>query len=111
MRRSVRDWAPDGAKRPTARANELGAAELRQGRDILENKLRGGTAPVLIFPFKAAAAALIGKFDGNGWLDSTFAGCRLFVMPGPYQERESANATIATLSSLTQVERPQPRAR
>jgi hypothetical protein len=54
--------------------------------------------PPLIFSFKAAAMALVGKFDGNGWVEGTFAGCRLFVMPGPYEKRASAESTIATLA-------------
>lgn len=90
----------DLVKRPTGRADELSPNELRHGRKVLERKLSGLGGPALVFPFKAAAVALVGKFDGNGWLDRTFAGCQLFVMPGPYEKRASADSTIATLAPL-----------
>ncbi len=88
----------DLVKRPTGRADELTPDELRHGRQVLERKLSDLDGPVLVFPFKAAAVALVGRFDGNGWLDRTFAGCRLFVMPGPCERRDSADSTIATLA-------------
>lgn len=87
----------DLVKRPTARANEVRPDELRHGRELLERKLAHTGVPALIFPFKAAAVALVGRFDGNGWLPRQFAGCRLFVMPGPYENRATAEATIETL--------------
>lgn len=90
----------DLVKRPTGRADDVSPDELRHGRGLLERKLSGIGDPVLIFPFKAASAALVGRFDGNGWLEQTFAGCRLFVMPGPYEQRASADSTIATLAPL-----------
>jgi TDG/mug DNA glycosylase family protein len=87
----------DLVKRPTARANEVRLDELRHGREVLERKLAHAGTPALVFPFKAAAVALVGTFDGNGWLPRQFGGCRLFVMPGPYEKRASADATIAML--------------
>jgi hypothetical protein len=54
---------------------------------------------VLILPFKAAAVALVGRFDGNGWLERNFAGARLFVMPGPYEATATAAPTIASLGA------------
>lgn len=89
----------DVVKRPTGRADEVTAAELRFGRQVLEDKLAALGGPALVFPFKQAAVALVGRFEGNGWLDQTFAGCRLFVMPGPYERRDSADRTIATLAA------------
>ena len=89
----------DGDKRPTGRADEVASDELRHGRQNLEPKLNALGCPPLVFPFKGAAVALVGKFDGNGWLEQTFAGCRLFVMPGPYERRDSADLTIATLAA------------
>jgi len=65
---------------------------------LLRARLEVVRAPVLIFPFKRAAVAVIGKFDGNGWLDRTFAGADLFVMPGPYEASHTANATIGQLA-------------
>lgn len=89
----------DVVKRPTASADELTADELRHGAKLLAEKLRALDAPVLLFPFKKAAVALVGRFDGNGWITRDFEGSRLFVMPGPYESSTTASATIATLGS------------
>jgi TDG/mug DNA glycosylase family protein len=88
----------DVVKRPTARADEVTAEELRHGVELLRAKLEQVKPPVLIFPFKQAAVALVGSFSGNGWLDKTFAGADLFVMPGPYEALVTASPTIATLA-------------
>lgn len=87
----------DIVKRPTATADEVTRAELRHGAGLLADKLSAASIPVLIFPFKAAAVALIGRFDGNGWLDQQLAHSRLFVMPGPYESTTTAEPTIASL--------------
>lgn len=87
----------DVVKRPTASAGLVTRIELDHGASLLERKLEAIDAPVLIFPFKAAAVALVGGFNGNGWLHQRFAGSRLFVMPGPYERRATAVATIASL--------------
>lgn len=88
----------DVVKRPTARSDEVPDSEMRHGVDLLRARLEAARAPVLIFPFKRAAVSVVGKFDGNGWLDRTFAGADLFVMPGPYEAAGTANATIARLA-------------
>lgn len=88
----------DVVKRPTVGAGEVTAAELQHGRCLLEAKLDDLGGPALIFPFKKAAVALLGRFAGNGWHQKQFAGCAVFVMPGPFENRESASLTIATLS-------------
>jgi TDG/mug DNA glycosylase family protein len=87
----------DLVKRPTARASEVTRAEREHGATILSEKLSHLHVPVLIFPFKDAAAHLVGPFKGNGWLGERFAGAELFVMPGPYESRDSAASTIASL--------------
>lgn len=87
----------DVVKRPTANADLLTAAERRHGAELLADKLRDVRAPVLIFPFKAAAVELIGRFEGNGWLATEFAGSRLYVMPGRYESATTAAPTIASL--------------
>lgn len=88
----------DIVKRPTARSDEVPDSEMRHGAELLRTRIEQVRAPVLIFPFKRAAVALVGKFEGNGWLDRTFAEADLFVMPGPYEAAASANATIAQLA-------------
>lgn len=88
----------DVVKRPTARADEVPDSEMRHGTALLRAKLEVVRPPVLLFPFKRAATCLVGRFDGNGWLDRTFAGADLFVMPGPYEPSLTANTTIAQLA-------------
>lgn len=90
----------DVVKRPSARADEVSAEELRHGANLLASNVETIGAPVLILPFKAAAVALVGRFDGNGWLERNFAGARLFVMPGPYEATATASPTIASLVCL-----------
>jgi len=84
----------DVVKRPTVSADLVGPDEMKHGSGLLAEKLTAISAPVLLFPFKAAAVALVGPFDGNGWLDREFAGSRLFVMPGPYESLRTAVPTI-----------------
>lgn len=89
----------DLVKRPTIRADQVTAIEMAHGIERLERKLTDLGGPTLIFPFKASARALVGDFKGNGWIPNRrFAGCELFVMPGPYEAKDSAEATIATLA-------------
>ena len=89
----------DVVKRPTSLADQLTSAEKRHGVELVVEKLQTLHAPVVIFPFKAAAVELVGKFEGNGWLGREFAGSRLFVMPGPYESSETAAPTLASLRS------------
>lgn len=88
----------DIVKRPTASAAALTAAERRYGAGLIAEKLEAIGGEVLIFPFKAAAVELVGRFDGNGWLERNFVGSRLFVMPGPYESNTTAGPTILTLA-------------
>jgi TDG/mug DNA glycosylase family protein len=88
----------DVVKRPTARADEVPDAEMRYGVDLMRARLESVRPPVLIFPFKRAAVALVGRFDGNGWLDRTFAGAEMFVMPGPYESSVTASVTVRGLA-------------
>ena len=73
----------DIVKRPTTRSDEVPDNEMRHGVALLRARLERVRPPVLIFPFKRAAVALVGKFEGNGWLRTTFTAADLFVMPGP----------------------------
>ncbi len=87
----------DVVKRPTPSADLLTTPEKRYGVRVLAEKLERLGPTVLIFPFKAAAVALIGRFEGNGWIGREFAGSRLFVMPGPYEKTATAAPTITSL--------------
>lgn len=88
----------DVVKRPTARAHEVFPEEMRHGVDLLRAKLEQVSPPLLVFPFKQAAVALVGSFSGNGWIDRTFAGADMFVMPGPYEALATATPTIDSLA-------------
>jgi TDG/mug DNA glycosylase family protein len=88
----------DVVKRPTAMASEVTYDELRYGRGRLMVKLEDAGAPLVIFTFKKAAVAVMGKFDGNGFVSGLRLGdSEVFVMPGPMEERERADGQIATL--------------
>lgn len=87
----------DIVKRPTTSADLVTAEERKHGAELLARKLADTAVPVLIFPFKDAAVALVGKFSGNGWLRQHFAGARVYVMPGPYESKTTAVPTIASL--------------
>lgn len=87
----------DIVKRPTKSADLVTAEERKHGAELLASKLKDTEAPVLIFPFKDAAVALVGRFSGNGWLRQRFAGAQVYVMPGPYESNTTAGPTIASL--------------
>ncbi len=88
----------DVVKRVTRRADELSAEQLRVGLVDLERKLAPAGAPLVIFAFKAAATALLGGFDGNGFVRGLHIGVsEIFVMPGPYEKVERAEAVLDTL--------------
>lgn len=88
----------DVVKRPTAGASELSRAELEHGLSDLEAKLADAGAPLVIFAFKQAATTLLGDFQGNGFVPSLRLGAsEVFVMPGPYQKAETADATLEGL--------------
>jgi TDG/mug DNA glycosylase family protein len=84
----------DIVKRPTSRADQVSARELRVGAGLLLDRLRNVESPILIFPFKKAAEALVGPFDGNGWIEARFDDRDLFVMPGPYASKATAERTV-----------------
>ena len=89
----------DVVKRPTARARELRAGELEAGSRELARRLEATRPEVVIFTYKQAAESLIGRFEGNGFLPNvTFAGARVFVMPGPYEAADRAALTLHQLA-------------
>jgi TDG/mug DNA glycosylase family protein len=91
----------DIVKRPTARANEITAAEFEKGRELLAEKLRRHRPALLIFTFKKTAITLFGPFKGHGHRpELEFAGARVFVMPGPYERADRVAATLEQLPSL-----------
>lgn len=89
----------DVVKRPTPNAKAVTAEELSHGRSLLETRLEDIEAPLVIFVFKRAATALVGAFDGHGLLPPTRSlfGSRVFVMPGPYEQKAHADHALAEL--------------
>ncbi|MCB0976938.1 MAG: hypothetical protein KDB02_05725 [Acidimicrobiales bacterium] len=88
----------DIVKRPTASADQVTKAELAHGRDKLLGKRAELGSPVVIFTFKAGATAMLGPFQGNGWRAERLSGSRVFVMPGPYEQRQSRDRTLRSLA-------------
>jgi TDG/mug DNA glycosylase family protein len=88
----------DVVKRPTRGAADLASGELESGRGELEGKLIDAKVPLVIFAFKKAAVTLLGPFDGNGFVPARLGGAEVFVMPGPYESAETADATLRTLA-------------
>jgi double-stranded uracil-DNA glycosylase len=88
----------DLVKRPTRAAVDVRSEELVHGRALLLEKLRARQPALVIFTFKAAAEAMFGKFPGNGFQPELQLGTTgVFVMPGPYEARKKADATLAKL--------------
>jgi TDG/mug DNA glycosylase family protein len=88
----------DVVKRPTASASELSPAELEHGLADLEAKLAEVGAPLVIFAFKKAATTLLGDFEGKGFVSGLRVGASdVFVMLGPYERTETAEATLDEL--------------
>jgi len=96
----------DVVKRPTGSAAEVPKSELAYGRALLENKLRETGTPLVIFTFKKAATALLGDFSGHGLLTPArrLAGARVFVMPGPYEQRDRTDRALEELKRHLQTE-------
>lgn len=89
----------DVVKRPTRSAAEVTREELAYGRQLLEARLTSVDAPLLIFVFKQAATTLLGGFNGHGLLPATrsLVGARVFVMPGPYEQKALVHRALAEL--------------
>jgi len=96
----VEGWADDAAfelgvgftdvvKRPTARATEVTLEELNEGRGRLWTILEEAGCPLVIFTFKKAAEAIVGRLEGNGFIPGLrpAGDSEVFVMPGPMEKR------------------------
>lgn len=90
----------DIVKRPSARAEEVRPEELRHGRELVCRKLSRVRPRLVIFTYKAAATAMFGSFAGNGFVSGLrLADIPVFVMPGPYEARATAERTLAALAA------------
>lgn len=91
----------DIVKRPTARGTSVKASEFRHRKDLLERKLDEIRPALVIFTFKKAATVMLGDVAGNGLLPGVeLAGSPVFIMPGPYEARDSASATMDQIAFL-----------
>jgi TDG/mug DNA glycosylase family protein len=89
----------DIIKRPTPSAKELRPAEYSHGRELLELKLLEHRPQLIVFTFKKTATILFGAFQGNGFVPGlSFARSEVFVMPGPYEDAQSAGKTLGLLA-------------
>jgi len=90
----------DAIKRPTANAKGLTASEYAFGKELLVGKLERYRPDLLIFTFKNAATKVLGSFEGNGFVPGLRLGpSKVFVMPGPYESRDTVQATLAALAA------------
>lgn len=90
----------DVVKRPTASAGALHPGEREHGAAILREKLEQLRPNAVIFTFKDAAQALLGRVEGFGWMTgATIAGADVFVMPGPYEARVNVDPALASLAA------------
>jgi TDG/mug DNA glycosylase family protein len=88
----------DVVKRPTAKAEAIGAAEFAYGKRALGDRLDGVQARLVIFTFKEAAKKLFGDFEGHGFISGfTLCGGEIFVMPGPYERKDVADRSLSEL--------------
>ena len=89
----------DVIKRPTISAGELLPHEYAHGRDLLANNVERYRPELLIFTFKSAAEAILGSFEGNGFISGRRMGTAdVFVMPGPMESNVTAQPTLAALA-------------
>lgn len=90
----------DIIKRPTPSAKELKPVEFEHGRELLAAKLGEHSPKLVIFTFKKSAQALFGSFAGNGFVSGLQLGSsEVFVMPGPYEDADTAAATLQKLGA------------
>ena len=96
----------DIMKRPTARAEDVRPDDCDFGRARLEKKLAEVRPRLVIFTFKRAAEKSFGDFSGNGFVRGLAMGsARVFVMPGPMEERQRAERTLRQLRRAVQAMR------
>ena len=90
----------DIVKRPTSSAGGLHPREREHGAASLLEKLETLRPTAVIFTFKDAAQAMIGRVHGFGWITgATVAGAGVFVMPGPYEARVNVDLALASLAA------------
>lgn len=90
----------DIIKRPTVNAKGLPLAEYEYGRHQLVAKLEEHQPELVVFAFKKPAEVLFGPFAGNGFVSGLrLANSEVFVMPGPYERSDTAQATLESLAA------------
>lgn len=88
----------DLVRRPTPDAKSVPAAERAYGRAIFEEKLAARNVPLVIGIYAPPIKELMHGLTPPGFQERrTSWGARIFRMPGPMHERESAAAIMATL--------------
>lgn len=88
----------DLVRRPTPNAKSVPAAERAYGRAIFEGKLAAKDVPLVIGIYAPPIDELMQGPTTPGFQERrTSWGARIFRMPGPMHERESAAAIMATL--------------
>ncbi|WBM79861.1 hypothetical protein KIV56_17085 [Cryobacterium breve] len=88
----------DIVKRPTHGESDVSRAELEHGKFLLENQLAERNVRLIISVFRHPVEALLGAGGAPGLQEArTRWGAQVFRMPGPFEQREKADAVMATL--------------
>jgi TDG/mug DNA glycosylase family protein len=87
----------DLVKRPTASAQELSSAELRDGIENLRRKVREWQPSLIIFPFKRVPEAVFGRGVRPGF-GPALENVPTFLFTGPYAKRSDAEVIDRELS-------------
>jgi TDG/mug DNA glycosylase family protein len=69
------------------------------GRAELLAQLAQREVPLIVCVFKPAVEALLGEVGPPGFQPTSFAGARVFRMPGPYAAVDQVGAVMAQLRS------------
>jgi hypothetical protein len=86
-------------KRPTSRADEVSPGELASGVESLKSKIREWRPGLVLFPFVAAARAVLGPAAGPG-RGPLLEGVPTFVFTGPYAPAKESRRTDAELRKI-----------
>lgn len=90
----------DVAKRPTGTADELDSREIAEGAQVLRSKVREWTPRLVLFAFKGAAVAALGRRDVRPGPCGELEGVPAFLLSGPYASADETAKNDRQLRDL-----------